>query len=105
MKRAVLATRGRTLDRGGSTRAVRRRETTLTARIEQHSSTLGQPNAASFARTFGVAMSSWYDAWADRYEDFSPGVGADVPFYVGLAHDADGPLVELADGTGRVAIP
>jgi SAM-dependent methyltransferase len=51
-------------------------------------------------------MSSWYDAWADRYEDCStPQRGADVPFYVGLAHEADGLLVELAVGTGRVAIP
>ena len=50
-------------------------------------------------------MSSWYDAWADRYGDWSPRVTADVPFYVGLARDADGPLVELAVGTGRVAIP
>src|SRR3954465_13298758 len=49
-------------------------------------------------------MSSWYDAWADRYTEWFPGV-ADVPFYVGLARDADGPLVELAVGTGRVAIP
>jgi SAM-dependent methyltransferase len=51
-------------------------------------------------------MSSWYDAWADRYEDLStPERAADVSFYVGLARDADGPLVELAVGTGRVAIP
>src|SRR5437868_4314172 len=50
-------------------------------------------------------MSSWYDACADRYADWSSGVNADVPFYVGLARDADGPLVELAVGTGRVAIP
>src|SRR6059036_1588976 len=50
-------------------------------------------------------MSSSYDAWADRYGDWSTGVAADVPFYVGLARDADGPLVELAVGNGRVAIP
>jgi Methyltransferase domain len=50
-------------------------------------------------------MSSWYDAWADRYGDWSTDVTADVPFYVELARDADGPLVELAVGTGRVAIP
>src|SRR5580765_5260254 len=50
-------------------------------------------------------MSSWYDAWADRYDERSSGVAADVLFYVGLARDADGPLVELAVGTGRVAIP
>jgi SAM-dependent methyltransferase len=50
-------------------------------------------------------MSSWYDAWADRYGDWSTGVAGDVPFYVGLARDAYGPLVELAVGNGRVAIP
>ena len=51
-------------------------------------------------------MSSWYDAWADRYADWStPQGGADVPFYVGLGREADGPVVELAVGTGRVAIP
>ena len=51
-------------------------------------------------------MPSWYDSWADRYEDLStPQLGADVAFYVGLAREADGPLVELAVGTGRVAIP
>ncbi len=30
---------------------------------------------------------------------------ADIAFYVGLAMEADGPLVELAVGNGRVAIP
>ena len=51
------------------------------------------------------AMSNWYDAWADRYDERSTEVAADVQFYVALARDADGPLVELAVGTGRVAIP
>src|SRR3954454_1875308 len=51
-------------------------------------------------------MSSWYDAWADRYAESSVrGAGADIAFYVGLASEADGPLVELAVGTGRAAIP
>src|SRR5262245_65882290 len=50
-------------------------------------------------------MASWYDAWADRYVESSNGDGPDVPFYVGLAREADGPLIELAVGTGRVAIP
>src|ERR671929_259996 len=50
-------------------------------------------------------MSSWYEAWADRYAEWSAGVTADVPFYVALAREADGPLVELAVGNGRVAIP
>src|SRR5690242_6582582 len=49
-------------------------------------------------------MSNWYDAWADRYAEWFPGV-ADVPFYVALAREAEGPMVELAVGNGRVAIP
>jgi SAM-dependent methyltransferase len=50
-------------------------------------------------------MSSWYDAWADRYAEWSTGVTADVPFYVELARETNGLLVELAVGNGRVAIP
>src|SRR5919204_7074686 len=50
-------------------------------------------------------MSNWYEAWADRYAEWSAGVTADVPFYVALALEADGLLVELAVGNGRVAIP
>lgn len=49
-------------------------------------------------------MSSWYDAWADRYDERPGGESPDVQFYVDLARGADGPLVELAVGTGRVAI-
>jgi len=30
---------------------------------------------------------------------------ADIPFYVDLALEADGPLIELAIGNGRVAVP
>jgi ubiquinone/menaquinone biosynthesis C-methylase UbiE len=50
-------------------------------------------------------MSSWYDSWADRYAESLTGDSADISFYVGLAREADGPVVELAVGTGRVAIP
>jgi SAM-dependent methyltransferase len=40
-----------------------------------------------------------YDAWAGDMSE-------DVPFYVELAREApEGPIVELAVGTGRVAIP
>jgi SAM-dependent methyltransferase len=48
---------------------------------------------------------TWDEAFADRYEEWSAHVTADVPFYVGLARAADGPVVELAVGNGRVAIP
>jgi SAM-dependent methyltransferase len=48
---------------------------------------------------------SWDEAFADRYEEWSAGMTADVAFYVSLAREADGPLAELAVGNGRVAIP
>ncbi len=48
---------------------------------------------------------SWYEKIAERYDDWAAGMTADVAFYVGLARGADGPVVELAVGNGRVAIP
>src|SRR6516165_80478 len=48
---------------------------------------------------------SWHESFADRYAEWSAGRAADIPFYVTLAREAEGPLVELAVGTGRVAIP
>ena len=48
---------------------------------------------------------SWDEAFADRYEEWSAHMTADVAFYTELAVNAGGPLVELAVGNGRVAIP
>ncbi len=48
---------------------------------------------------------SWHESFADRYAEWSAGRTADIPFYAGLAREADGPVVELAIGNGRVAIP
>jgi SAM-dependent methyltransferase len=48
---------------------------------------------------------SWDEAFTSRYEDWSADMTEDVPFYVKLAREAGGPLVELAVGSGRVAIP
>jgi len=48
---------------------------------------------------------SWDEAFADRYDEWSAHVTADIAFYVDLARATDGPLVELAIGNGRVAIP
>jgi ubiquinone/menaquinone biosynthesis C-methylase UbiE len=48
---------------------------------------------------------SWDESFADRYDEWSSEMTEDVAFYVGLAREADGPLVELAVGSGRVAIP
>jgi SAM-dependent methyltransferase len=48
---------------------------------------------------------SWDEEFARRYEEWSAAMTEDIPFYVGLAQEADGPIVELAVGNGRVAIP
>jgi SAM-dependent methyltransferase len=46
-----------------------------------------------------------YDVFAKDYDEWAKGMTEDVAFYVDLAREADGPVVELAVGTGRVAIP
>src|ERR671930_1404207 len=43
-------------------------------------------------------MAAVFDRWQEAAPD-------DVPFFVELAREADGPVVELAVGTGRVAVP
>ena len=48
---------------------------------------------------------SYPEVFAENYERWAADMTADVPFYVELAKEADGPVVELAVGTGRVAIP
>jgi ubiquinone/menaquinone biosynthesis C-methylase UbiE len=48
---------------------------------------------------------SWSVTFSHHYDEWSADMVADIPFYVGLAEQADGPLVELAVGNGRVAIP
>ena len=48
---------------------------------------------------------SWDEVFADCYEEWSAHMTADIAFYTELAVKADGPLVELAIGNGRVAIP
>jgi ubiquinone/menaquinone biosynthesis C-methylase UbiE len=46
-----------------------------------------------------------YDSWASVYDAWGEGMPNDVAHYAHLAREADGPIVELAVGTGRVAIP
>jgi SAM-dependent methyltransferase len=45
-----------------------------------------------------------YDAWAPVYDAWSAHMTDDVAYYVDLARRADGPIVELMVGSGRVAI-
>jgi SAM-dependent methyltransferase len=48
---------------------------------------------------------SYYDAIARLYDPWSLSVREDVDFYVGLARETRGPVVELGVGTGRIAVP
>lgn len=48
---------------------------------------------------------SWDEGFSRRYDEWSAQMTEDIPFYVELAREADGPIVELAVGNGRVAIP
>ena len=47
---------------------------------------------------------SGYDAWAADYDAWAADMTEDVAHYVSLAREADGPIVELMVGSGRVAI-
>lgn len=47
---------------------------------------------------------SEYDAWAADYDAWAAHMTEDVAHYLSLAREADGPIVELAVGSGRVAI-
>ena len=46
-----------------------------------------------------------YDEIASFYDPWSRSVTEDVGFYVDLAVESGGPVVELAVGTGRIAVP
>lgn len=48
---------------------------------------------------------TWDEEFSSRYDEWSAHMTADIPFYVDLAGQAEGPLVELAIGNGRVAVP
>ena len=48
---------------------------------------------------------SFDERFAERYDEWSAFMTEDVPFYVSLAGEADGPVVELAVGSARVAAP
>src|SRR5213080_2725601 len=49
------------------------------------------------------AMSE-YDSWASVYDAWASEMTEDVAHYLQLAREADGPIVELMVGSGRVAI-
>ena len=55
--------------------------------------------------TVPSASVSAYEPFAAIYDDWASHMTEDVQFYVELAREADGPVVELAVGNGRVAIP
>ena len=51
------------------------------------------------------ARVSAYDAIAELYDPWSRTVVEDIAFYVEEAKRANGPIVELGVGTGRIAVP
>ena len=56
------------------------------------------------AQAGGAPMN--YEAWAEWYDVFySVARTAEVDFYVDLARQSDGPVLEIGVGTGRIAIP
>jgi SAM-dependent methyltransferase len=50
-------------------------------------------------------VSDYYGPFAEIYDTWAAHMTEDVPFFVELAREADGPVVELAVGNGRVAVP
>jgi SAM-dependent methyltransferase len=52
-----------------------------------------------------IGFVSTYDAIAELYDAWSRSVTEDVGFYVDLAVEMGGPVVELGVGTGRIAVP
>lgn len=66
---------------------------------------VAETRARAIGRDFYARRMSWDESFADSYEDWSASMTEDVPFYMELAREADGPIVELAVGNGRVAIP
>jgi ubiquinone/menaquinone biosynthesis C-methylase UbiE len=48
---------------------------------------------------------SGYEGFAPIYDAWAADMTDDVDFYVELAREADGPVIELAAGTGRISIP
>lgn len=48
---------------------------------------------------------SGYEGFAPVYDAWASDMTEDIDFYVELARQADGPVIELAAGTGRISIP
>ena len=50
-------------------------------------------------------MRETYDDWGDLYDAVYADVRNDIPFYVNMARETGGPVLELGCGTGRVTLP
>ena len=50
-------------------------------------------------------MTSAYDRLGQAYDAWCRSVTEDIPFYVDLAVQSGGPVLELGIGSGRVAVP
>ena len=61
------------------------------------------PRARRRAATEPIAAGGWYERHADQYDRRHPGAAGDLAFYVALAQQYGGPVLELGCGHGRVA--
>ena len=57
----------------------------------------GGPRIAPGAEAY-EELGALYDAWCQSVDE-------DIPFYLGVCADAEGPIVELGVGSGRIAVP
>ena len=64
----------------------------------------GRMTSSGEFRAYRCSM-TWPEEFSHEYDQWTAGLTADIDFYVGLARETDGPIVELAIGSGRVAVP
>ncbi|MCK9907056.1 class I SAM-dependent methyltransferase, partial [Frankia sp. Cpl3] len=51
-----------------------------------------------------MAANNMY-SWAEYYDLTQSGLSGDIPFFLEMARQADGEILDLACGTGRISIP
>src|SRR6266480_1983047 len=87
---------------GGADRRRRARGGGALQRLRARAVRRAEPGVRLGRSQAGVSA---YDSIARIYDPWSVSVTEDVSFYVEEARRADGPVVELGIGTGRIAVP